>query len=348
MRYCSVLFVFGILLNFLSGCNSEYLVDGVLISPREQSLSLIADQTKGQVEFDIVNNTDTTVEILSLKASCGCLTPKIDIKKIAPGAKAVLTVDWSGSPKTDGRQRVIIKTNEPENNVYIATVDIHPMVGVKLSNSLFQLGNISEGQKKRAKTTLLVQDLSFEIVSIESSSEFVMASVIETNILQGDPRFSKELVIEVSVLGSGPLGPLVATLDLISNSVDDAEFTLNVHIETIHDIEFTYSQISIPSPHRGKKFSIPLQVSSRSGTPFRIQARKLALAPLENPGISVRPASYISQEDHEVVFSGRTPSEAGSFKTEILFDIEYPTSVDGTKANQADIIALPVVGYVRH
>jgi Protein of unknown function (DUF1573) len=72
--------------------------------------------------FTLVNNGTETIEILDLKPSCGCLTPRISQRVFAPGTHGILQLDVNTLTQASGPQswRVTVRYREGQQEHEVA------------------------------------------------------------------------------------------------------------------------------------------------------------------------------------------------------------------------------------
>jgi len=75
----------------------------------------IGKYSDGERVFVVTNKGDKPLIITSIKASCGCTTPKWDKKPILPGKTAKIEVGYDTKIQGEFKKLIEVYSNDPEN-----------------------------------------------------------------------------------------------------------------------------------------------------------------------------------------------------------------------------------------
>ena len=148
----------------------------------DESLSYTAtfDQEQTLAIFKFTNQGDQAVEILDMKASCGCTVPALSRRVYRPGESGEVRVTF----KHSGRQgqtdnRIVVTTNEEEGRQYFLklTVNIPRLMAVRPRLLFWR----SSEQERLATKNFVVETLADQtIASIQveqTNADFTMDTV---------------------------------------------------------------------------------------------------------------------------------------------------------------------------
>lgn len=112
------------------------------VTPKEQNLGIVPDSQEVLCRFQLRNNTDKPVEILSAETSCSCAHAKVLQKHLLPGEKTTLEILFDPREKT-GHIRWETKIYTSNSASYAtATFELEVLKNHFISDEFVSLGNI--------------------------------------------------------------------------------------------------------------------------------------------------------------------------------------------------------------
>ncbi len=172
------------------------------------------------VNFEMVNEGDETLEVKAVRPTCGCTVADFD-REIAPGKTGLIkakldTRDFSGPIS----KSILVMTNDPVNptvTLVIKTV-VHPYVEV-LPRAMVRFNAVQHEPMEQKLTVVPGDDVEdFKVTDVTSSVPFLVASIRplpKDELLAGKP--SPQYEISLSMTDDAPVGPVNAVLEVQSN-----------------------------------------------------------------------------------------------------------------------------------
>ena len=264
------------------------------------------DGDKVEHLFEITNVGDEVLEIISVRASCGCTATEYT-SQIAPGStggvKAIFNTRGKG---TKTRSRVYVQTNDPRNARLTFTlkgtvkkaVEIEPMSGANF-------GRVVQEKVEPKKVTIrsnVSQPLKLTFAGGQVNDAFVV------DVVEVDPG----KVFELTVTPQLPLAEGSTTTRLIFDTGVEAvpQVTVLCRMFVPSDLEYTPPVINISAPV-ARETSRPIEFTFNPEETFEIGA-----AECTDPRIAVRiedvipgkrirvvcviPKGYVAKENEDV------------------------------------------------
>ncbi len=148
-------------------------------------------QVEDHIEFRFINDGEEPVEILSLRSTCGCLSPSMSTNRIASGESGVLNVKFNLRDRSGPQRKgVAVRSSDVPKRPTILYIETNIAEAYKLSEKrlawLFAPKADGQGRTVTArnyryepKTCRLVNRLSepIRLISVSSSSEKFIAEL---------------------------------------------------------------------------------------------------------------------------------------------------------------------------
>jgi hypothetical protein len=192
----------------------------MVVVEKIKDMGTVAQGEVLDVDFELVNEGDETLEIKAVRPTCGCTVAEYD-REIAPGKTGYIrskleTQDFSGPIS----KSILIMTNDPQDptmTVVIKTV-VHPYVEV-LPRALVRF-NAVQHEPMNQKVTVVAgeEEKDFKVTGVKSSVPFLMASVrplTKDQLLAG--KSAQQYEIALSMKDDAPIGPVNAVLEVETN-----------------------------------------------------------------------------------------------------------------------------------
>ncbi len=185
-----------------------------------KDMGTVAQGDVVNVEFEIANEGNETLEIKAVRPTCGCTVADFD-REVEPGKSGYIkakleTRDFSGPIS----KSILVMTNDPVNptvTIVIKTT-VHPYVEI-LPRALIRFNAVQHEPMSQKITVVGGQNESdFEVTGVKSSADFLAASVrplSEGELLAG--KSPKQWEVELSMKDDAPVGPVNAVLEIQTN-----------------------------------------------------------------------------------------------------------------------------------
>jgi len=210
-----------VVLALFAGAAADAADGPKLVVPEKiKDMGKVAQGEVLNVDFELVNEGDETLEVKAVRPTCGCTVADFD-REIAPGKtgyiKAKLdTRDFSGPIS----KSILIMTNDaqdPTMTVVIKTI-VHPYVEV-LPRALVRFNAVQHEPMNQKITVVADEDeKDFVVTGVKSSVPFLIAKVSplpKAQRLAG--KSAQQYEILLSMKDDAPIGPVNAVLDVETN-----------------------------------------------------------------------------------------------------------------------------------
>jgi hypothetical protein len=192
----------------------------MVVPEKVKDMGKVAQGDVLDVDFEIVNEGDETLEIKAVRPTCGCTVADFD-REIAPGKtgyiKAQLeTRDFSGPIS----KSILVMTNDPQEatTTLVIKTDVHPYVQV-LPRPLVRFNAVQHEPMEQRITVVADEDVDdFKVTGVKSSVPFLLASaepVAADQLLAGKSPQQYEITLKME--DKPPVGPVNAVLEIETN-----------------------------------------------------------------------------------------------------------------------------------
>jgi hypothetical protein len=171
--YCSALWIF-----LIAGQNGLWGQDNVPSMTVDDSVKDFGKVMQGEMlkhVFGFSNQGSSTLEILSVEATCGCQTTTLSEKQILPGHSGRIEISVDTSLLTGAIEETAhITTNDPRRPSVIFSIkaDVQPEISVSSPSIYFE--DVPEGEQVTREVILTVMaEKSIRILGADSSDESV-------------------------------------------------------------------------------------------------------------------------------------------------------------------------------
>lgn len=176
----------------------------------------VAQGEKVETEYEIRNEGTATLEIRSVRPTCGCTVADYD-KEIAPGAtggiRATLDTERFSGPIS---KSILVLTNDPATTTMtlVMKANVQPFVEV-LPRPLIRL-NAIQGENVTEKVVVVSSRLKgFEVTKVTSNVPYLSTDVRKLDEAERvEGKTEDQYEIAVSLKDSAPIGPLNASLTI--------------------------------------------------------------------------------------------------------------------------------------
>ncbi|HSL90026.1 MAG TPA: DUF1573 domain-containing protein [Ignavibacteriaceae bacterium] len=214
-----------------------------MIGPKavvQQKVHDFGDVNQGEIvkaSFLISNSGGDLLEIMDVRASCGCTAAKPEKSQLKPGESTKVDVNFN----TKGRrgiqqQRVTVTTNDPANQQLVLTIKANVVIPektkaeapkIQFNNSQYNFGKVKEGQVYQHTFTFSnTGSRSLNIKDVKSSCGCAVASISQKELMPGE---SATLKVELDT--AKRKGRMSRTLTVISNDPENPNTILTLYAE---------------------------------------------------------------------------------------------------------------------
>ncbi len=184
--------------------------------------------------FEIKNTGTSDLEIIAAKPACGCTVADFD-KVIKPGATGKVTahVDTTNFAGPISKA-VMLETNDPSApsaQVTIAAV-VKPFVEA-FPNGFVRYNMIQGDVEKQSVTLYSEEETPFEIVKIESPSDWIKADFAKLDSASALPKVGRagqnQYRLDITVGGDdAKVGPIAEKVHILTNSKHQPDYWVSV------------------------------------------------------------------------------------------------------------------------
>jgi hypothetical protein len=240
-----------------------------LFAERQHDFGPVPRGAKVRHPFVLTNNTQTPIQILNLRVSCGCTSGKASAGVVPPGKTGVIdaemdTRNFVGRKTTTLYVSVFNGTEESEVALNVASTILSDIV---LNPGGIDFGSISHGQTPTSSLTIdRVGQPDWRIVKMVSASKVLNATLAETQRANGTVSYR----LDVSIKPNAPSGLVRDEIELLTNDPESRGFPVTVTAEIRGDLAATPAMLSLAAPTSAD----PVQgrYIVRASKPFRVVA----------------------------------------------------------------------------
>ena len=241
----------------------------MVVPEKVKDMGKVAQGDVLDVDFEIVNEGDETLEIKAVRPTCGCTVADFD-REIAPGKSGFIkakleTRDFTGPIS----KSILVMTNDPQDPTMTLVIKtkVHPYVQV-LPRALVRFNAVQHEPMEQKVTVVADEDVKdFQVTGVKSSVPFIVASiepVAADALLAG--KSAKQYEISMTMVENPPVGPVNAVLEIETNHPKAQKVPVKVFGVVRALLHVTPSQIQFGSVEAKKQPGRNLiVVNNRSG-----------------------------------------------------------------------------------
>jgi len=241
-----------------------------MFETRSHDFGTIARAAKAEFAFELSNLYLEDVHIASVRASCGCTTPRIEKDTLKTYEKGAI-IAHINSESFLGRQSATLTViiDKPQYAEVQLQVKVYVYSDVLLEPSNVALGSVSRGTA--AERTIRVQyngGSDWKIVEVKSNNPHLTGTVVET------ARQGNQTIYELKVVldKDSPVGYLNEHLMLVTNDSQTKQIPVLVEGQVQADISVSPASLFLGVLQPGQ--SVTKQIVVRGHKPFRIVSVK--------------------------------------------------------------------------
>jgi hypothetical protein len=303
----------------------------------------VAKGSKLDWSFEVRNNGNSDLEIISAKPTCGCTVADFD-KVIKPGSTGKLsahvdTTNFSGPIA----KSVSLETNDP--NAPTAQVTITAIVKpfVDAYPAGFVRYNMLQGEVEKQSVLLYSEDEApFEITKVEAPQEWISVSYKKAEGADVVPKIGRvgQNQYKVDITVGGPdarVGPLAEKVKIYTNSKNQPEYNISVSgvVRPTFRVEPTGINFGEVAPNDTAATRTVMLRSNNLKTPevFAVTTAKSGVAGLT---AAVKPTA--NKGEYEVTLQIAKDAKAGALDGSVIIE---------TNDKVRPTVTIPVKGTVK-
>jgi hypothetical protein len=212
----------------------------------------VAQNSSVSHTFVVKNTGEAPLELIKVKASCGCTAAVLTKADIPSGGEGEINVTFkTGEKRGQHKQTITVTSNDPDNS----TTKLYIIANVKVlfgfETSLVDFGMLQKDEKAKQSVNFVTQGLKgIEITELKSSSEYITAKVITS---ESTAKSEDKIAIEICLLPGFPKGRFGAQITAKLNNDSPPGATLAVTGVIIDDIEVSPESIKFSAGNDTKQ-----------------------------------------------------------------------------------------------
>lgn len=295
---------------------------------KKHDFGTVAVAAKTEFEFPIHNPFNSTMTIRTVRASCGCTTPILKSKTIAPGQSSTLVARFNtGTFRGKKGATLTVVVESPKYSEVRLRVDGYIRSDMVFHPGAIEFGTIEQSQPASNTSKVLYAGRSdWKILDVRSNRDWITPQFTETS--RGGGRVNYE--ISVNVAPDAPAGFFQDELVVTTNDRSMPRVPLKVSGEVKSSLAISPRAIGLGDVKPGESIKQKLVVLGQS--PFLIDSIqadgwKIDFQPTDKP-----------KKTH-VVFAEFTPDEsnAGSQKQRLVVTTSGDQSLSAEAMLTAEI-----------
>ncbi len=186
-----------------------------LFKTTNHDFGTVARAAKTEYRFTFENPYNQTIQVRSVRTSCGCTTPIVETESVPPGGRGSILARFNTGTHTGSRAATLTVTIDKPA---FGEIQLH-VKGYIRSDVVFQpgeatFGNILQGASKTIEIGVdYAGKPAWQINQVTTSDAFV--SVVPTEVSRQNGRIRYSLAVSISA--DAPVGPLESELVVHTN-----------------------------------------------------------------------------------------------------------------------------------
>lgn len=186
-----------------------------LFKTTNHDFGTVARAAKTEYRFTFDNPYNQTIQVRSVRTSCGCTTPSVETEIVPPGGRGSILAKFNTGTHTGSRSATLTVTFDKPT---FSEIQLH-VKGYIRSDVVFQpgeaaFGNLMQGTSKSIEVGVdYAGKPAWKINQVTSSDSFI--TVVPTEVSRQNGRVRYNLVVSMS--GGAPVGPLESELVVHTN-----------------------------------------------------------------------------------------------------------------------------------
>ncbi len=186
-----------------------------LFKTTNHDFGTVARAAKTEYRFTFDNPYNQTIQVRSVRTSCGCTTPSVETEIVPPGGRGSILAKFNTGTHTGSRSATLTVTFDKPT---FSEIQLH-VKGYIRSDVVFQpgeatFGNMMQGTSKSINVGVdYAGKPAWQINQVTSSDSFITVVPTEVSRQNGRIRY----MLAVSISSDAPVGPLESELVVHTN-----------------------------------------------------------------------------------------------------------------------------------
>ncbi len=250
-----------------------------LFKTTNHDFGTVARAAKTEYRFTFDNPYNQTIQVRSVRTSCGCTTPIVETEIVPPGGRGSILARFNTGTHTGSRSATLTVTFDKPT---FSEIQLH-VKGYIRSDVVFQpgeatFGNMMQGTSKSIEVGVdYAGKPAWQINQVTSSDSFI--TVVPTEVSRQNGRIRYTLAVSIS--GDAPVGPLESELVVHTNDRNLTTVPLRLMANIAPEISVSPQTLSLGDIVQGEpikqliilKGHQPFQVKSVESGEFDIEAK---------------------------------------------------------------------------
>ncbi len=292
------------------------------------------------VEFTNISNEPIT---LAVAASCGCTVAALEKTTYAPGESGKATAKFDPAGRTGLQTKTLTFTiTNPQGKYAQQTFNITSNVKalVTFDPPKVYANEVDHRQGKKERITVTGRKPDFKVTGVESSSEFVKATIGESKVVDSGSEKLTQVVIDLEIGKGAPVGNVNGQLTVRTNDELAKINPIYVGADVVGDVKCTPQQAILRVNTVSTPFTTDLRLESRSGTNFKITGIEVECRKDMNVVADVKPGP--ENRYFLITLSGNTPPDAGMHTGYVIISTDAGGGGETLRVPFTSAVARPV------
>ena len=250
-----------------------------LFKTTSHDFGTVARAAKTEYRFTFDNPYNQTIQVRSVRTSCGCTTPIVETESVPPGGRGSILAKFNTGTHTGSRSATLTVTFDKPT---FSEIQLH-VKGYIRSDVVFQpgeatFGNMMQGSSKTIEVGVdYAGKPNWQINQVTSSDSFF--TVVPTEVSRQNGRIRYTLAVSIS--GDAPVGPLESELVVHTNDRNMTTVPLRLMANIAPEISVSPQTLSLGDIVQGEpikqlivlKGHQPFLIKSVESGEFDIEAK---------------------------------------------------------------------------
>lgn len=230
------------------------------------------DSENPELDFTFKNLGSGPVEIVNVKASCGCTATELEKTVYAPGESGSLHVVFDPKGKRGAvASNITITTDQKENAVQTLLVRafVKPLVIIEPMQIAYT--PVEKGSSSSRDVHVQGRFEEFEVTRVTSADPEVFGiEIIKNGTVQDGDDTLYDWIIRVTLTDDAKPQNYRTELTVRTNDEEKSIFTIPVVARVLGDLQMTPIRMTLGRLIVGDEFTNEIHLRSKSGEPFEV------------------------------------------------------------------------------
>lgn len=237
-----------------------------LFSKTSHDFGSVARAAKIEHSFTFKNTLDHELHVVGVRSSCGCTSPRVEVRTIKPGEEGAVIAAFNTRAFTGQRGATVTVTFDKP---YYAEVQLqvrgYIRTDVVIDPPQAELGNIDRGAPVEKVLAINYAGRNdWKITAAQPESSFVVTELVEKSRTNG--RVSYDLVVKLAP--DAPVGYLKDAIWLTTNDQRSPRFPVAVEGNVTAELTVSPASLLLGQVRAGEV--VHKQIAVKGRAPFRV------------------------------------------------------------------------------